>query len=290
MSGETTSFDGLPPLRAIIAEHQLSAKKSFGQNFLLDLNLTAKIAKAAGPYFGFVTYEVGPGPGGLTRAILKAGADPLIAVEPDPRAVAALSYLDQAYGPRFDLREADALHTDETLLGAGPEKPLKIVANLPYNIATPLLFRWLELVADKTVPIASLTLMFQKEVADRITARTGTKAFGRVSIMAQWLCETRSLFDLPPSAFTPPPKVTSTVVQLVPRRKPLAPARAATLEKVVAAAFQQRRKMLRQSLKGIHPDPVHLLQIAGIEETRRAETLSVEEFCTLARAFDRESA
>jgi len=283
MADDVTSFDGLPPLRAIIAEHQLSAKKSFGQNFLLDLNLTAKIAKAAAPFFGFVTYEIGPGPGGLTRALLKAGADPLIAIDPDPRAVKALSYLQTAYGPAFDLRQGDALELDEKSLGAGPERKLKIIANLPYNIATPLLFRWLELIAGQSVPIASLTLMFQKEVADRITAEAGTKAYGRVSIMAQWLCETRTLFDLPPSAFTPPPKVTSTVVQLIPRPHPVAPADAKTLEKVVAAAFQQRRKMLRQSLKSLG-DAQRILDIAGIDPTRRAETLSIEEFCLLARA------
>ncbi len=286
MAEDVTSFDGLPPLRTVIAQQQLSAKKSFGQNFLLDLNLTAKIAKAAAPYFGFVTYEVGPGPGGLTRAILKAGADPLIAIDPDPRAIEALSYLQTAYGDKFDLRHGDALELDETTFGAGPERKLKIIANLPYNIATPLLFRWLALIAEGSVPIASLTLMFQKEVADRITAQAGTKAYGRVSIMAQWLCETRSLFDLPPSAFTPPPKVTSTVVQLVPRPKPVAPADAAALETVVAAAFQQRRKMLRQSLKPLG-DANQMLEIAGIDPTRRAETLSIEEFCLLARAYKR---
>lgn len=274
-----STLDGLPPLRDIINAAGLRADKSLGQNFLLDLNLTGKIAQSAGPFEDFTVVEIGPGPGGLTRALLRQGANPLVAVEMDERAVRALTYLQEAYGEAFELRHGNALDLDLAALG---DKPIKIVANLPYNVATPLLIGWLEHVAAGTAPIASMTLMFQREVADRITAAPGSRQWGRLGLLAQWLCETRKVLDLPPSAFTPPPKVTSSVVRLTPRPQPLFPARLDILQQVVAAAFNQRRKMLRQSLKSLGGEA--LLDHAGIDPTRRAETLSIEEFCILARA------
>lgn len=267
----------LPPLREVLARHEIRATKTLGQNFLLDLNLTRKIARAGGPVHGQTVLEIGPGPGGLTRALLAEGAGHVVAVERDRRCLAALEDLADAVPGRLTLVEADALEVDEHALSPRPDR---IVANLPYNISTPLLFKWL----DRLELFKSLTLMFQKEVAQRITAAPGGKAYGRLSVMVQWRCRAAALFDVPPRAFTPAPKVTSTVIGLEPRAHPLAPADASSLETVVAAAFGQRRKMLRSSLKQISADPAGLLAAAGLEPTLRAENLSVEQFCALARA------
>lgn len=277
----------LPPLREVIARHGLRARKSLGQNFLLDLNLTGRIARAAGALDNASVLEVGPGPGGLTRALLAAGAKSVVGVETDFRAVAALEELKLAYPGRLRVLEADALVVDEqTLFPEG--EPVIVVANLPYNIATPLLIKWLRTPAWPPWFI-SLTLMFQKEVADRIVAAPGTKVYGRLSVMAQWRCDVSRQFDVPPDAFVPRPKVTSSIVCFHPRAEPRAPARLDDLETVTAAAFGQRRKMLRGSLKSL--DFAHggsadtILETAGIEPTKRAEELSVEQFCALARAY-----
>ncbi|MFC3225659.1 16S rRNA (adenine(1518)-N(6)/adenine(1519)-N(6))-dimethyltransferase RsmA [Marinibaculum pumilum] len=278
------SAPALPPLREVIAAHGLTATKALGQNFLLDLNLTAKIARAAAPLTGFTVYEVGPGPGGLTRALLAQGADRVVAVERDRRFIAALDHLQAAYPDRLTLVEADALQADEEALLAGA--PAKLVANLPYNIATPLLLRWFA----KCELFDSLTVMVQREVADRMTAAPGTRAFGRLGVATQWRMQARRLFDLPASAFVPPPKVTSTVVQLIPRPAPLAPARPDLLERVTQAAFGQRRKMLRSALRSLGTDPVPLLAAAGIAPECRAEELSIEAFCALAEALRRQGA
>ncbi|MBT4489653.1 MAG: 16S rRNA (adenine(1518)-N(6)/adenine(1519)-N(6))-dimethyltransferase RsmA [Rhodospirillaceae bacterium] len=271
--------DELPPLRDVIARHEIRATKALGQNFLLDLNLTRKIARAGGPLKGQTVLEIGPGPGGLTRALLAEGADHVVAVERDRRCLAALRELADLVPGRLTLVEADALEIDEYDLDP---KPGRIVANLPYNISTPLLFKWL----DRLDLFEHMVLMFQKEVAQRITAPAGGKAYGRLSVMVQWRCRAANLFDVPPRAFTPAPKVTSTVVALEPRPAPLAPAKPEVLGAVVAAAFGQRRKMLRSSLKQISADPGGLLQAAGLEPTLRAENLSVEQFCALARAIE----
>ena len=271
------SIDGLPPLRDVIERHGLSAKKSLGQNFILDLNITAKVARAAGPLEDATVVEIGPGPGGLTRALLFSGAKRVIAIERDARCLPALAEIAEAYPGRLSVIEADALSTDIAAL-AGDHGPVKIVANLPYNIGTELLVRWLT--PPRWPPRwQSLTLMFQKEVAQRITAEPGRGAYGRLSVLAGWRTRSRIVFDLPPQAFTPPPKVTSSVVHLEPRAEPL-PADAATLARVTEAAFGQRRKMLRQSLKSLGAE--RLLAATGIDGTRRAETLSVEEFVALA--------
>lgn len=271
--------DGLPPLRDVIRRHGLDARKSLGQNFLLDLNLTAKIARAAGPFDDFAVYEVGPGPGGLTRALLAAGARQVVAVERDERCLAALAELSAAYPGCLTVVSGDALTVKEdTILPTGPAK---LVANLPYNIATPLLLKWL----DQPARFASMTLMFQREVAERLCAAPGSKSYGRLSVITQWLTEPRILFDLSPQAFVPPPKVTSSVVQLRPRATPSHPCRKSSLEAVTAAAFGQRRKMLRQSLKSLGPPVETLLSAAGLDGTERAETLPVATFCALARAF-----
>ncbi|MDA1099626.1 MAG: 16S rRNA (adenine(1518)-N(6)/adenine(1519)-N(6))-dimethyltransferase RsmA [Proteobacteria bacterium] len=267
----------LPPLREVIERHEIRATKSLGQNFLLDLNLTRKIARAGGPLAGTTVLEIGAGPGGLTRALLAEGAGHVIAVERDRRCLAALEELAAVVPGRLTLVEADALTLDE--YGLVP-RPGRIVANLPYNISTPLLFKWL----DRLALFDRLILMFQKEVAQRITAQAGAKAYGRLSVMVQWRCQASALFDVPPRAFIPAPKVTSTVVALAPRPVPLAPAPAEVLQAVVAAAFGQRRKMLRGSLKQICPDPIPVLAAAGLQPTLRAENLSVEQFCALARA------
>lgn len=268
----------LPPLREVIARHGLSARRALGQHFLLDLNLTARIARAAGDLGRGTVIEIGPGPGGLTRALLAAGARRLIVIERDERFLAALEELAAVYSGRLELLPGDALEIDAAALG---EPPRKIVANLPYNISTALLLLWLE----KIQAFESLTLMFQKEVADRLTARPRSKDYGRLSVLTQWLTEIRRLFDVPPRAFTPPPKVTSTVVQLIPRLEPLCPADKGCLERITAAAFGQRRKMLRQSLRPLGRDVAALLAAAGIPETARAEELSVEQFCALARTL-----
>ena len=281
-----SAIDTLPPLREVIRRHGLTAKKSLGQNFLLDLNLTARIARAAGPLENATVVEVGPGPGGLTRALLALGARRIIAIERDPRAVAALGEIAAHYPGRLEVIEGDALNFDpQPQLGAGPAR---VVANLPYNIATPLLVRWLS--AEPWPPwYDSLVLMFQREVAERIVAPPGSKTYGRLSVLTAWRAESRVLFDIAPSAFVPAPKVTSSLVQLVPREKPLACDRR-TLERVTEAAFGQRRKMLRQSLKSLGTEPARLLDEAGIDPTERAEQVPVEGFVALARAFERAGA
>lgn len=282
----SASPDGLPPLREVIAAHGLLARKSLGQHFLLDLNLTRRIARAAGDLSGVTVIEVGPGPGGLTRALLMEGASRVIAIERDERCVRALADLAAAFPGRLDIVAGDALEIDAGELARAAGRT-KIVANLPYNIATPLLLAWL---ADATA-FESLTLMLQKEVAERLAAVPRTKAYGRLSVMCQWRCEVKMLFDVPARAFTPPPKVTSSVVHLTPRREPLAAADPDVLEKLVAAAFGQRRKMLRAALKsfasGYGADAAEILESARVAPTARAEELGVAEFCALARAFAR---
>ena len=274
--------DGLPPLREVIRRHGLAAKKSLGQNFLLDLNLTGRIARAAGPLDGATVIEIGPGPGGLTRALLTEGARRVIAIERDERAIAALNEIAEHHPGRLTVVAGDALEYDpRPLLG---DAPARIVANLPYNIATVLLVGWLT--AEPWPPwYDRMVLMFQREVAERIVAPPGSKTYGRLSVLAGWRTEAKILFDVHPSNFVPPPKVTSSVVELVPRAAPL-PCRGPLLERVTAAAFGQRRKMLRQSLKSLGADPLALLDAAGIEPTARAEEIPVEGFAALARALE----
>ena len=273
--------DGLPPLREVIARHSLAAKRSLGQNFLLDLNLTGRIARAAGPLDGVTVIEIGPGPGGLTRALLAEGARKVIAVERDDRAIAALGEIAQRYPGRLDVIAGDALAVDlKAHISSGPAR---IVANLPYNIATPLLVSWLT--TEPWPPwFDRLVLMFQREVAERIAAPPGGKQYGRLSVLAGWRTRARILFDVHPSNFVPPPKVTSSVVELVPRPDALVCDRA-MLERVTAAAFGQRRKMLRQSLKSLGLDPLPLLAAVGIEPTARAEEIPVEGFVALTRTL-----
>jgi 16S rRNA (adenine1518-N6/adenine1519-N6)-dimethyltransferase len=275
-----SQIDGLPPLREVIARHGLSAKKQLGQNFLLDLNLTARIARAAGPLEGFTVIEVGPGPGGLTRALLAAGARQVVAIERDARALPALQQIEAAYPGRLVIVSGDALGMDYSVLAQGPTK---IVANLPYNIATALLVGWLT--PESWPPFwQSLTLMFQREVAERIVAAPGSDAYGRLGVLCGWRTHAKILFDVAPSAFVPPPKVTSSVVHLVPRME-YEPCESRHLEAVTQAAFGQRRKMLRQSLKSVFRDPTAALDAAGIEPTRRAEEIDVKGFAALARAL-----
>jgi 16S rRNA (adenine1518-N6/adenine1519-N6)-dimethyltransferase len=278
---QITGPDTLPPLREVIARYDIGARRSLGQHFLLDLNLTRRIARDAGPLDGLTVIEIGPGPGGLTRALLESGAREIIAIERDARAVEAMAMLRDAYPGRLTIIEDDALNVSLSSLG-DPENPKAVVANLPYNIAQRLLIGWLH----EIDAVQSLTLMFQKEVADRLAAPPGSRAYGRLSVITQWLCEVEPLFDVPPSAFVPPPKVTSTVLHLTPRAQPLAPAGFATLERVTASAFGQRRKMLRAALKTLSRNPLALLEEAAIDPTARAETLTVEQFCSLARAYD----
>ncbi len=275
------AVDALPPLREAIRRHGLTARKSLGQNFLLDLNLTGRIARAAGPLQGVTVLEVGPGPGGLTRALLAEGAARVIAVERDERAIAALAEIAEHYPDRLHIVSGDAMTFDiAPYLGAGPAR---VVANLPYNIATALLVGWLT--AEPWPPwFDRLTLMFQREVAERIVAKPGSKTYGRLSVLAGWRTEAKILFDIAPSAFVPPPKVTSSVVQFVPRPAPLACDRR-VLERVTEAAFGQRRKMLRQSLRSLGVDPIPLLEQAGIDPTARAEDIAVEGFVALARGL-----
>jgi 16S rRNA (adenine1518-N6/adenine1519-N6)-dimethyltransferase len=280
-----SAIDDLPPLREVIKRHDLRAKKSLGQNFLLDLNLTARIARAAGPLEGVTVIEVGPGPGGLTRALLAQGAEHVVAIERDQRAIAALGEIADRYPGRLDVVAADALSFDPRMRLAGARA--RIVANLPYNIATPLLVGWLT--TEPWPPwFDRLVLMFQREVAERITAAPGSKSYGRLSVLAGWRSEAHILFDIAPSAFVPPPKVTSSLVELVPRQMPL-PCVSLALQKVTEAAFGQRRKMLRQSLKSLGRDPLPLLAAAGIAQTARAEEIPVEGFVALARAFGGEA-
>ena len=273
-----SAIDGLPPLREVIARHGLSARKSLGQNFLLDLNLTARIARASGALEGAEVLEVGPGPGGLTRALLAEGAGRVYAIERDSRCLEALAEIAAHYPGRLEIIEADATEVDPlTLVGSGA----RVVANLPYNVGTLLLTGWLG--GEAWPPWwSSLTLMFQKEVAQRIVAQPGSKAYGRLSVLAQWRGQARSMFDVPPQAFTPPPKVTSSVVHLTPSGAP-ADVSPKVMERLTAAAFGQRRKMLRQTLKGVSADVPSLLDQSGIDGTRRGETLTVAEFVTLGR-------
>jgi 16S rRNA (adenine1518-N6/adenine1519-N6)-dimethyltransferase len=268
----------LPPLRTVVERHGLFAKKALGQNFLFDLNLTAKIARVAGPLEGVTVIEVGPGPGGLTRALLSQGAE-VIAIERDERCLAILEEISAHYPDRLKVVAGDAMQTDFRAL-AGDKSPLRIIANLPYNIGTELLVRWLTV--ENWPPFyESMALMFQREVAERIVARPGDDAYGRLAVMAGWRTEARIAFDVPAQAFTPPPKVTSSVVHLVPHANPM-PVNLRMLERVTQAAFGQRRKMLRQSLKVMGGEA--LLQRADIDPTRRAETLDIEEFVRLANA------
>jgi len=272
--------DGLPPLREVIAAHDLQAKKALGQNFLLDLNLTRRIARAAGANDGGLFYEVGPGPGGLSRALLMEGAERVVAVERDRRCLPALEEIAAAYRNRLTVVPEDAMAVDERALLGGRAR---VAANLPYNVGTALLVKWLT--AESWPPFwLSLTLMFQREVAERIVAAPATEHYGRLSVLAQWRAEPRILFDVAPSAFVPPPKITSSVVRLDPLPEPVAPAALADLEAVTAAAFGQRRKMLRQSLKALAPDAEALVRAAGVDPTVRPEQLSVADFAALARA------
>jgi 16S rRNA (adenine1518-N6/adenine1519-N6)-dimethyltransferase len=278
------AIDDLPPLREVIKRHDLRARKSLGQNFLLDLNLTARIARAAGPLQGVTVVEIGPGPGGLTRALLAQSAQHVIAVERDDRAIAALENIAKRYPGRLEVVAGDALEFNaRPWIGEGPAR---IVANLPYNIATALLVSWLTV--EPWPPwFDRLVLMFQREVAERITAAPGSKRYGRLSVLAGWRAQSRILFDVAASAFVPPPKVTSSLVELVPRREPM-PCDASALQRVTEAAFGQRRKMLRQSLKSLVRDPLGLLRAAEIDPTARAETIPVEGFVRLTRALARD--
>ena len=274
-----SAIDSLPPLREVIAAHGLSARKSLGQNFLLDLNLTAKIARQAGDLTQTDVLEIGPGPGGLTRGLLASGARKVLAVEKDARCIPALEEIAAAYPGKLEIVEGDALEVDP-LRHLTP--PIRIVANLPYNVGTELLVRWLT--PPKWPPFwHSLTLMFQREVAERIVAQPGSKAYGRLAVLAQWRSEARIVMSLPPGAFTPPPKVSSAVVHLTALPAPRYPADPAVLSRVVAAAFNQRRKMLRAALKGLAPDIEDTLKAAGLNPTDRAEQVPLEGFCALAR-------
>lgn len=268
----------LPPLREVIARHGITARRRLGQNFLLDLNLTGRIARAAGRLDHATVVEIGPGPGGLTRALLAAGARRVVAIERDPRCLAALRELAAAYPERLEPVAGDALRLNPAELS---DAPRKIVANLPYNIGTLLLLRWLERIHD----YESLTLMFQREVAERLTAAPRSKSYGRLSVLVQWLAEVQILFEIPSRAFSPAPKVTSSVVSILPRAEPLAPARMLALERVTAAAFGQRRKMLRSSLETLGVPVEPLLERAAVRPAARAEELTVAEFCALARAL-----
>jgi 16S rRNA (adenine1518-N6/adenine1519-N6)-dimethyltransferase len=274
--------DGLPPLREVVERHGLIAQKALGQNFLFDLNLTGRIARAAGPLEGQTVVEIGPGPGGLTRALLANGAGRVIAIERDRRCMPALAEIAAHYPGQLDVVDGDALAVD--LCGLLGGSPARIVANLPYNIGTPLLVGWLS--AGSWPPWwNSLTLMFQREVAERIVATPEQRAaYGRLAVLANWRCETKILFDVPKTAFVPQPKITSSIVQLVPRQQP-EPCDRRLLERVTLAAFGQRRKMLRQSLKAVFPDPVAMIEAAGLSPTMRAEEVSVSGFVALANAL-----
>jgi 16S rRNA (adenine1518-N6/adenine1519-N6)-dimethyltransferase len=277
----TGALDSLPPLRDVIRRHGLTARKSLGQNFLFDLNLAARIARTAGPLAGVTVFEVGPGPGGLTRALLALGAARVIAVERDDRAIAALQEIAALYPDRLDIAAADALTFDPA--PRLPQGPTRIVANLPYNIATALLVSWLSV--EPWPPwYESAVLMFQREVAERIVSPPGSKSYGRLSVLVQWRCEARIMFDVNASAFVPPPKVTSSIVRIMPRATPL-PCDRKLLERVTQAAFGQRRKMLRQSLRSLGTDTLALLEAASLEPTARAEDIAVSGFVALAQAL-----
>lgn len=276
-----TPDDNLPRLSEVIDRYGLSARKSLGQNFLLDLNLTRRIARTAGPLEGFTVIEVGPGPGGLTRALLMEGADKVVAIERDERTLPALAEISAAWPGKLTVIHGDALTADWQAIAG--QQPVKIVANLPYNIATPLLTGWLT--RHSWPPFwSSLTLMFQKEVAHRICAGVGDNAYGRLSIISQWRSDAVKMFDVSPQAFTPPPKVTSSIVHITPRAEQLFDCDVTMLEKVTAAAFGQRRKMLRSSLKALGGDPAVLITQAGLEPTMRAEEVDVAGFSRLAKA------
>jgi 16S rRNA (adenine1518-N6/adenine1519-N6)-dimethyltransferase len=281
----TSAPDSLPPLREVIRRHGLIAKKSLGQNFLLDLNLAARIGRAAGPFTGVTVLEIGSGPGGLTRALLALGAKGVIAVERDERAIAALQEIAAAYPGRLDIVPGDALSFDAQAYidRRDNRRPLRIVANLPYNIATPLLISW---VSSEPWPpwYDAAILMFQREVAERIVAAPGSKSYGRLSVLIQWRCQARILFDVNASAFVPPPKVTSSLLRLVPRAEPQ-PCNRQLLETVTQAAFGQRRKMLRQSLRSLGTDVAALLSATGLSPTARAEDIPVDGFVSLAQAL-----
>jgi 16S rRNA (adenine1518-N6/adenine1519-N6)-dimethyltransferase len=278
--------DALPPLREVIATHNLRAERKFGQNFILDLNLTQRIARAGGDLSECSVIEIGPGPGGLTRGLLMSGARKVIVIEADERFLPALEDIKTAYPDRLEIVQGDALQISPDSLTA---EPYRIISNLPYNIATPLFTGWLENSwrdGAWTPRFLSLTCMFQKEVAQRIVAAPGTANFGRLSVLTGWLTQARILFDVDRQVFVPSPNVTSSIVHVEPRAQPLAPADPQVLSKVTAAAFGQRRKMLRASLKNICPSPSEILAAADIAETKRAEQLEIEEFCTLARLID----
>ncbi len=282
-AGPRNKCGDLPPLKKVIEAHGLSAKKSLGQHFLLDGAITDRIAKHAGDLTKAHVIEVGPGPGGLTRSLLKAGAKKVFAIEKDARCIAALADIKAIVGDQLEIIEGDALGFDLMQIPA----PRIIVANLPYNVGTALLLKWLENIYDDARAFASLTLMFQKEVAARIVAEPNCKDYGRLSVVSQWLCDCRIDMELPPGAFSPPPKVSSAVVTLVPRAEPLVDVKKETLEKVVAAAFNQRRKMLRQSLKSLGADTEALLAQSGILGNLRAEQLDVVTLCNLTKAYQR---
>lgn len=275
-------IDSLPPLRDVINRHELRAKKELGQNFLLDLNLTARIARIASPLDQSTIIEVGPGPGGLTRGLLAEGAKKVIAIERDERALPALHEIADAYPGRLEVISGDAMEVDYRSLADGPTK---LVANLPYNIATPLLTGWLHAQYEKPL-FESLTLMFQKEVADRICAQPGSKAYGRLSILCGWMTDAHIALNVGPAAFTPPPKVSSAIAHLVPRVLADNAPHIKCIEAVTRAAFGQRRKMLRQSLKSLNVDLVPLYEAADIKGTERAEELSVSQFVAMAKAFE----
>lgn len=278
-----TTIDNLPPLREVVETHELAARKSLGQNFLLDLNLTAKIARQAGSLRDCDVLEIGPGPGGLTRGLLSEGARKVLAIEKDGRCIPALQEISDAYPGRLQVIEGDALEVNP-LSHLTP--PIRVAANLPYNVGTELLVRWL---TPKEWPPfwESLTLMFQKEVAERIIAQPGSKAYGRLAVLSQWRADPRIVIQLPPEAFSPPPKVSSAVVHLNALAEPRYPANADTLSRVVATAFNQRRKMLRSALKVMSPDIEDRLTAAGLKPTERAEQIPLEGFCALAREMDK---
>jgi len=273
------TIDNLPPLRQVINDHDLQARKSLGQNFLLDLNLTAKIARQAGDLTQCDVLEIGPGPGGLTRGLLSEGARRVLAIEKDTRCMPALDQISAAYPGRLQVINGDALEINPL---AYLTPPIRVAANLPYNIGTELLVRWLT-PPDWPPFWQSLTLMFQREVAERIVAQPGSKAYGRLALLAQWRADAKIVINLPPEAFTPPPKVSSAVVHLTALPEPRFPADAAILSRTVAAAFNQRRKMLRAALKGTAPDIEDRLIAAGLKPTDRAEQIPLEGFCALAR-------
>ena len=277
-----SAIDPLPPLRQVIADHELSARKALGQNFILDLNLTAKIARMAGSLEDHDILEIGPGPGGLTRGLLAEGARRVVAIEKDARCLPALSEIADAYPGRLDVLNADALGFDAA---KALQPPVRIVANLPYNVGTELLIRWLTPACWPPF-WSSLTLMFQREVAERIVAQPGSKAYGRLALLGQWRSTAQIVMTLPPEAFTPPPRVSSAVVHLTALPAPRYPADARILERLVARAFNQRRKMLRAALKGLTPDIEDRLRRAGIDPTDRAETVDLERFCALARLLE----